>query len=91
VVLIALLAIFLEDGLQRLNAAKNVLTMVVNGVAAVVFVVAAPVAWPVVGLIAAGSVVGGQIGAGVGRRLPAPLLRGTIVVVGVAAAVALLA
>jgi uncharacterized protein len=91
VILIALLAIFLDDQLQRLNAAKNVLVMVVNGVAAAVFVVAAPVAWQAAGLIAAGSVVGGQIGAGVGRRLPAPLLRGVIVVVGLVAAVKLLA
>jgi uncharacterized membrane protein YfcA len=32
-----------------------------------------------------GSVIGGQIGAGVGRRLPAALLRTVIVVVGVVA------
>jgi uncharacterized membrane protein YfcA len=90
VILIALLAIFLQDALQRLNAAKNVLAMVVNAVAAVVFVAAAHVAWTAAGLIAAGSIIGGQVGATIGRRLPAPLLRAVIVIVGLVAAVKLL-
>ncbi len=77
VILIALLAIFVPDGLQRLNGLKNVLTLLVNGVAAVLFIALAPVSWPVVVLaIAAGSIAGGQIGAAVGRRLPPLVLRG---------------
>lgn len=74
--------------MQRHNAAKNVLALLVNAVAAVVFIFVADVDWPVAGLIAAGSVVGGQIGATVGRRLPAGVLRGVIVVVGVVAVAA---
>jgi uncharacterized protein len=45
VLLIALLGIFIDEDLQRINAAKNVLAAVANGVAAVVFVVVAHVAW----------------------------------------------
>jgi uncharacterized membrane protein YfcA len=41
-------------------------------------------------LLAAGSVVGGQIGAKIGRKLPPAALRGIIVVVGVVAIVKLL-
>ena len=41
--------------------------------------------WAFAGLIAVGSVVGGQIGATVGRRLPPVVLRGVIVTVGVVA------
>jgi uncharacterized membrane protein YfcA len=37
-----------------------------------------------------GSLLGGVIGAHVGRRLPAPVLRGVIVVVGVVAIVKIL-
>jgi uncharacterized membrane protein YfcA len=48
------------------------------------------VAWLAVALLAAGSVVGGQIGAKIGRKLPPAVLRGVIVVVGVAAIVQLL-
>jgi uncharacterized protein len=91
VILMSLLGIFFTDDLQRLNAAKNVLAFLVNGVAAVAFVFLAHVAWEAAGLVAAGSVVGGQFGGILGRRLPAPVLRGVIVAVGVAAAVALLA
>lgn len=90
VILIALLGIFLDDDLQRLNGAKNVLAALVNGVAALLFVVAAHIVWSVAAALAVGAVIGGQVGAKVGRRLPARLLRGIIVVVGTAVAVRLL-
>ena len=90
VILLSLLGIFLRDHLQKLNATKNVLAFLVNGVAGIVFVAFAHVSWEAAGLLAAGSVVGGQVGGVLGRRLPAPLLRGIIVVVGVIAAIALL-
>ena len=59
--------------------------MLVNLVAAIVFVFVADIDWTVAGLIALGAVIGGQIGATVGRRLPSWALRAFIVVVGVAA------
>lgn len=90
VLLIALLAIFLDDHLQRLNAAKNVLALVVNGVAAVLFIAVAHIAWGAAAGLALGSVLGGQLGAKVGRRLSPRLLRGVIVAVGVAVAARLL-
>lgn len=89
VILIALLAIFIPEDLQRLNAAKNVLALLVNGVAAVVFVVLSHIAWEAAGVLAAGALLGGQAGATVGRRLPPTVLRAIIVVVGVAVAVKL--
>ena len=90
VILIALLGISLEDSIQRLNGAKNVLAAIVNGVAAVLFILVADVAWGPALLLAAGATAGGQLGAKVGRRIPAPLLRAVIVVVGTAVAVGLL-
>jgi hypothetical protein len=87
VLLVAILGIGVDDELQRHNATKNVLALVVNFVAAIVFIAAADIDWQVAGLIAAGSVVGGQVGAGVGRRLPPAVLRGVIVVVGLVALV----
>ena len=71
VLLMAILGIGVADSLQRHNATKNVLALLVNAVAAVVFLFVADVDWLVVLLVAVGSVVGGQIGATVGRRLPA--------------------
>src|SRR5580704_3731588 len=90
VILLSLLGIFLSDHLQRLNATKNVLAFLANGVAGVIFIAFAHVAWEAAGLLAAGSIVGGQVGGSLGRRFPAPLLRAVIIVVGVIAAIALL-
>jgi uncharacterized membrane protein YfcA len=89
VLLIAILGLGLDETLQRVNAAKNVLAGLVNGVAALVFILVADVAWAAAGLIAAGSILGGQLGATVGRRLPSPVFRGFVAVVGVIAIVAL--
>jgi uncharacterized membrane protein YfcA len=90
VILLSLLGIFLDDHLQRLNAAKNVLALCANGVSALVFIAATHIAWEAAILIAAGSIVGGQVGGVLGRRFPAPLLRVVIIVVGVTAAIVLL-
>jgi uncharacterized membrane protein YfcA len=91
ILLLAVLGFALDEDLHRINALKNVLAGIVNGVAALIFIVAADVAWGPVALIAAGSVLGGQLGARYGRRLPARALRALIAVVGVAAIVQLLA
>jgi uncharacterized protein len=90
ILLLAILGIAVDDDLQRVNALKVVLAGLVNFVAAVVFVAAAQLAWGAVALIAVGSTIGGQLGARVGRRLPAPALRAVIVVVGLAAIAKLL-
>jgi uncharacterized protein len=86
VILMALLSIFIDDDLQRLNGLKNVLALVANAVAAVLFIVFSHIAWEAAGLIAAGSVTGGQLGALVGRRLSPQLLRTVILAVGLVAA-----
>lgn len=94
VILMGLLGIGIAESLQRLNGVKNVLVAVVNGIAGLIFVVVAElglfgtdaaVDWLVVALIAAGSVVGGFVGAAVGRTLPPLVLRAVIVVVGLVA------
>jgi len=90
VILVAVMAVALAEPLQRINALKNVLTGLVNLVAGVIFIVVAEVDWSVAGLIAVGSIAGGLLGARVGRRLPPPVLRGVIVVIGVVAVAALL-
>jgi uncharacterized membrane protein YfcA len=59
-------------------------------VATVIFLFLADLDWLAIGLLAGGSVVGGYVGAHIGRRLPPTLLRVLIVVVGVTASVVLL-
>lgn len=85
VLYISLMGLLLHDTLQRINAVKNILGAVVNGIAAVFFLFVAEFDWTAVLLVAVGSTIGGQIGAKVGRRLPPDVLRGVIIVVGIVA------
>jgi uncharacterized membrane protein YfcA len=91
VLLLGLMGVAFTDSMQRINAAKNVMAGLVNGIAAVVFVLATHIDWGVAGLIAAGAILGGQIGARIGRKLPPWGLRVLIICVGAAALVKLLA
>jgi uncharacterized protein len=90
VLVIGLLGSFLDEPLQRVNGAKNVLVALVNGTAAIVYIIFAHVAWLVVVLIAAGSTLGGLVGARYGRRLPPLALRLFVVAIGVISVVKLI-
>lgn len=90
IIYLALMGLALPEDMQRINAVKNVLSAIVNFVAAVFFLFVADFDWAAVLLIAAGSAAGGQLGARIGRRLPPTVLRGVIVVVGLAAITQLL-
>ena len=91
VLLLGLMGVAFTDSLQRINAVKNVLAGLVNGIAALVFIIATHVDWGVAGLIACGAILGGQLGARVGRKLPPWGMRLLIICVGVVALVKLLA
>jgi uncharacterized membrane protein YfcA len=90
ILLLAILGVALSQDLQRTNALKNVLAGLTNGVAGVYFAFAAHVAWGPAGIIAGASIVGAQLGAHYGRRLPPDALRALIVLVGIFAIVRLL-
>jgi uncharacterized protein len=89
---IGIFGLLLHESLHRLNALKNVLTLGVNTVAAVTYVVVATdrVHWTAAGLVAGGALVGGYVGSSVGRRLPAVVLRTVIVALGLVAIAVLL-
>jgi uncharacterized protein len=90
VLVIGLLGSFLDETLQRVTGAKNVLVAMVNGTAAVVFVALAHVSWVAVALLAAGSTAGGLLGARYGRRLPPAALRLIVVAIGLVSAAKLI-
>ncbi|GGX02322.1 sulfite exporter TauE/SafE family protein [Streptomyces noursei] len=90
IIYLSLMGVLLSDDLQRINALKNVLAALVNGVAAIFFLFVADFDWTAVALIAIGSALGGQVGATIGRRLPPTALRAVIVAVGLVAIVQLL-
>lgn len=89
---IGIFGLLLPESLQRLNAMKNVLTLAVNAVAALAYVVVATdrIDWTAAGLVAGGALVGGYLGSTVGRRLPPLALRTAIVLLGLVAITVLL-
>jgi uncharacterized protein len=90
IMLLAILGVTLPQSLHRTNALKNVLAGLVNGVAGLYFILAAHIAWAPAAILACSSILGGQLGARYGRRLPASALRAIIVAVGLTAIVRLL-
>lgn len=84
ILLVGIMGALLPESAQRMNAAKNLLALLVNIVAAVGYTLVAfdRISWPVAALIAVGSLIGGLVGARYGRRLSPNALRATIVVVG---------
>jgi uncharacterized membrane protein YfcA len=87
ILLIGVMGALLPETMQRMNAAKNLLTLVVNTVAATAYSLVAfdRISWAAAGLIAAGSLIGGFVGAHFGRRLSPVALRACIVVLGLIA------
>jgi uncharacterized membrane protein YfcA len=84
ILLIAVMGALLPESIQRMNAAKNLLSLLVNIVAALAYTIVAfdRISWAAAGLIAVGSLLGGFLGAHYGRRLSPNALRAVIVVVG---------
>lgn len=92
VLLVGIMSALLPLSLQQITGVKNVLTLTVGVVAALVFLIVQPsqIIWPVVALLAVGSLLGGYVGAKVGRRMSPWLMRGVIVTIGLTAIVVLL-
>jgi uncharacterized membrane protein YfcA len=90
VMMVAVLGLGLDIDLRIVNALKTLAVLAANLVAGLIFVVVADLDWAAIGLLAGGSVVGGYVGARVGRRLPPTVFRVLIVIAGVTAAVAML-
>jgi uncharacterized membrane protein YfcA len=87
IMLLALLALGLDDRLQRLNALKGLLSLIVAIVAAMFFALFGPVRWDAAAVMAVASFAGGQAGVSVARRIPDRALRHGIVVLGTCVAV----
>ncbi len=90
VVLLVVLGLFVADDLQRLNALKSVLSLVINAVALVAFALFGSVDWTSVAVLAPSTLVGGYLDSLVAQRLSAGVLRAFVVVLGVAVGLALL-
>ncbi|CAM3692170.1 sulfite exporter TauE/SafE family protein [Nocardioides zeicaulis] len=89
VMMVAVLGLGTDLELRVVNGLKTLALMVGNIVAGAIFVVVAHPRWDVVVLLAAGSLVGGYVGARIGRLLPDAVFRWAVVAAGVVAAVLL--
>jgi len=79
ILMLAAMAIFLPDTIQHANALKVLFSLLINGIAALYFLLAGAVHLPEAGLMAVTSVVGGYVGAHVAQKLPAWLLRYSVI------------
>jgi uncharacterized membrane protein YfcA len=69
-------------GIQQRNAVKNLLAVLINGVASIYFLVAALVSGRAALLMATGAVAGGFVGGHLARRAPARVVRALVVAIG---------
>ena len=90
VLLLGVLGVFLAEPLRRINALKNVSSLVINTVALVAFGLFGPVAWEAVLVIAVTALAGGFLGARIASRIPSTLLRTLVVLYGVVVSIVLL-
>lgn len=90
IMMLAVLGIFVADTLQRLNALKGLMSLVINVVGAIYFAIFADVVWLAVAIMAVASLVGGRVGVALARRLNDRALRWMVVAFGVAVAIRLM-
>jgi len=86
VVVLAVLAVMLDDPLPKLNAMKQSISFAVNVTAALLFVFKAPVDWPIAGAMAVAAFLGGTAGGRLASRVKPEVLRAVVVVAGLTAA-----
>ncbi len=89
VLLLALLGTLLHDGLQRLNALKGLLSLLINAVGVTVFIMSGRIEWPYAAILAVTAYGGGTLGVSLARRLPAAALRSSVVLLGLVVAAVL--
>jgi uncharacterized protein len=90
IMMLAILGIFLADNLQRLNALKGLLSFLISVVAAVSFLLFADVSLLAVAVMAVASLLGGQLGVVLARRLNDRALRWLVIAFGVVVGLRLL-
>jgi uncharacterized membrane protein YfcA len=90
IVVLATFGMTLPDDIQRSNALKGLVALIVNGLAAVYFALFGDVAWTAAGVMAAAAIGGGYLGGSLARRLPRQALRRAIIAYGTLAAIVML-
>lgn len=87
VIILAVLALSLDDSLTRLNALKQSVAFVTNMTAAVFFIFSGQVVWSAAAVMAVGALIGGVLGGRLAGRVRPATLRRVVVVIGIAVAI----
>jgi len=82
IITLAALALLQPVDIHTMNARKSVLTTLVNGAAAGLFIYRGATSLPAVGVMAIGSIAGGYLGANLARRVRAELVSRSVVAIG---------
>jgi hypothetical protein len=90
VMLVAGLALLLDERLARVNALKNLLSAVIGAATVAAYAVFGPVDWVGVAVIAPATLLGGYVGSRLARRLPGAVLKAVIVTAGTVVGLVLL-
>ena len=80
IMLMAVLGLFSDLPFNRLNAVKQILSVVINVFAAGFLVFSGKVEWPLVAVMAPCSLIGGQVGGRVAGSLPPAAMRAGVIV-----------
>jgi uncharacterized protein len=80
---LAVLGLILDDTMTRLNALKQVTAFSINIATAIFFLFSGQVVWPVMLVMAMGSLVGGTLGGRLAGRIPPGALRRIVVIIGI--------
>lgn len=84
VIILAVLALALEDSLTRLNALKQAVAFATNLTAAALFLFSGQVVWSAAAVMAVGALIGGALGGRLAGRVRPATLRRVVVIIGVA-------
>ena len=87
VIVLAVLAMALEDDLIRLNGLKQAIAFIANLAAAVLFLGSGQLSWPSALVMACGAVAGGALGGRLAGRIDPGALRALVVTIGLVVAV----
>ncbi len=80
VIILAALAVVLDDSLTRINALKQAISLACNVTAAVWFLFSGRIDWTITAIMAGASLAGGVLGGALASRIPAKALKWTVIV-----------
>lgn len=89
IVTLAFLSLVMSDDIQQKNGLKNLLAVLINGIASVYFAATGLVSGRAALIMTAGAVTGGYVGGHLARRTPARVVRALVVTIGLGLSVLL--